>query len=109
MSDDPWFERVAELTGEGAPEHAPPTLRSKTYSAIVSRMAEAGPLLDLPATRAAGGRLCVFETAVAALPVRTKLHSLNPCTVCHARILGERIDNAPIFWPGCPYSEFHRG
>jgi hypothetical protein len=34
---------------------------------------------------------------------------MNPCRICHARILGERLEKAPIFWPGCPYSEFHKG
>jgi hypothetical protein len=34
---------------------------------------------------------------------------MNPCRVCHARVLGERLERAPIFWPGCPYSEFHNG
>jgi hypothetical protein len=43
------------------------------------------------------------------LPVGQNILSLNPCRVCHARALGERLEHAPIFWPGCPYSDFHNG
>ena len=109
MTDDLWLERVAELTGEVTPESAPAKLKSRIYSALVARMAESGSLLDLTETRKAGGHLCVFETALTVLPVGTNIRSMNPCRICHARVLGERLEHAPIFWPGCPYSEFHKG
>jgi hypothetical protein len=51
--------------------------------------------------------LCIFESALAVLPAGSGVRSMNPCRVCHARVLGERMNHAPIFWPGCPYSEFH--
>jgi hypothetical protein len=109
MSDDLWFERLAEATADDLQQRAPARLKSKIYSALLSRMADAGSLLDLADTRAAGGRLCVFEAVIAVLPIGREMRSLNPCRVCHARILGERLEKAPIFWPGCPYSEFHKG
>jgi hypothetical protein len=109
MTEDVWFERLAEATGRMGEEPAPASLKSKVYSSVVARMARAGPLLDLKEVREAGGHLCVFERAVAALPVGAGIRSMNPCRVCHARVLGERMDRAPIFWPGCPYSEFHNG
>jgi hypothetical protein len=109
MSDDLWFERLAEATADIPPDRAPAPLKSKIYSAILARMAESGPLLDLNDTKKAGGRLCVFEQALTIVPVGTAIHSMNPCRICHARVLGERMDHAPIFWPGCPYSEFHNG
>jgi hypothetical protein len=31
---------------------------------------------------------------------------MNPCQVCHARMLAEHLDNAPIYWPHCPYVKF---
>jgi hypothetical protein len=108
MANDQWFEQLAEEVGT-ASEPVPAALKSKVYSAIVARMSESGRLLDLSTTKRAGGHLCVFEHAVALLPVGTDLKSRNPCRVCHARVLGERMDHAPIFWPGCPYSEFHNG
>ncbi len=108
MGDDLWFERLAESTGQLTPqEPAPAKLKSKVYSAVVANMAASGALLDLRDTQRAGRHLCVFEKAVAILPVGTGIRSMNPCRICHARVLGERMTHAPIFWPGCPYSEFH--
>src|SRR5919204_5837669 len=107
MSDDVWFERLAEATGNLAEEHAPARLKSKTYSAVVMRMAESGALRDLKETKQAGGHLCIFEQTL--LPLGREIRSMNPCRICHARVLGERLERAPIFWPGCPYSEFHNG
>jgi hypothetical protein len=26
--------------------------------------------------------------------------------VCHARVLAERLEHAPIYWPHCPYVRF---
>jgi hypothetical protein len=71
-------------------------------------MAESGSLLDLAQTKHAGGRLCIFETALTVLPLGA-ISTMNPCRICHARILGERMEDAPIFWPGCPYADFHHG
>ena len=108
MSDDLWFEQLAEATRDVDDERAPARLKSRLYSAIVSRMAQSGPLLDLAETKHAGGRLCVFENALTILPAGTDIRTLNPCRICHARVLGERMEHAPIFWPGCPYSDFHQ-
>lgn len=109
MSDDLWFEWLAEAAGGSVPERAPARLKSRIYSALVVRMAESGSLLDLTTTKDAGGRLCVFESALTVLPLGANVTSMNPCRVCHARILGERMEHAPIFWPGCPYADFHLG
>ena len=110
MFDEVWFERLASTTeGTEEQEHAPARLKSKIYSAVVKRMANSGPLLDLKETKKEGGRLCVFEYSIALLPVGTEIRSMNPCRICHARVLGERMDHAPVFWPGCPYSKFHNG
>jgi hypothetical protein len=109
MAEDLWFERLAEASGELMPERAPAKLKSRTYSALVARMAESGSLLDLMESRNSGGRLCVFETALTVVPLGTNVSAMNPCRICHARILGEQMEHAPIFWPGCPYSEFHNG
>jgi hypothetical protein len=109
MTDDLWFERLAAADREPAAPRAPARLKSKIYSAMLSRLAESGPLEDLLRTKAAGGHLCVFENTLTMLPIGPELLSKNPCRVCHARVLGERMDRAPIFWPGCPYSEFHKG
>ena len=110
MDDDRWLEQLAgEVpfdTANLAP--APARLKAKIYSALVKQLSEMGPLLSLAATKAAGGRLCVFEQAVALLPAGGQIGSMNPCRVCHARVLAERVDHAPIFWAHCPYAGFHR-
>jgi hypothetical protein len=106
MADDGWFEDLAAAS-DAEPERSPARLTSKVYSAVVARMAERAPLLDLKECRRTGGHLCVFEQALTLLPAATGIGSMNPCRVCHARALGERMEHAPIFWPGCPYSEFH--
>jgi hypothetical protein len=107
MSDDLWFQRLAAATEPVTQERVPATLKSKIYSALVAHMAESGPLLDLAATKGAGARLCVFENSLTVLPLSSHIRSMNPCRVCHARVLGERVAHAPIFWPGCPYADFH--
>lgn len=106
---DPWFERLAGATGDLSHDRAPASLKSKVYSALMTTMAASGSLLDLRDTKAAGGRLCVFENTLTVLPLGPDMRSMNPCRICHARLLGERMEHAPIFWPGCPYSEFHNG
>ena len=108
MNTEQLLERLA-ADDDPSTERAPARLKSKIYSALVSRLSETGPLLSLEATRKAGAPLCVFEEVVAALPVGERIGSKNPCRICHARVLGERLEWAPIFWPGCPYSEFHNG
>jgi hypothetical protein len=109
MRDDLWFERLADASDPVKEERTPARLKSRIYSALVARMADSGPLLDLPRTDEAGGHLCVFEKALTVLPFGAAVQSMNPCRICHARVLGERMEHAPIFWPGCPYSEFHNG
>lgn len=106
------FFMMVATSGESAEtpnDPAPARLKSRLYSALVARQADSGPLLSLSATKAAGRALCVFESAVCALPVPEAVKTLNPCRVCHARVLGERLESAPIFWPHCPYSKFHQG
>jgi hypothetical protein len=110
VADERSFERLARVTQpDPADSRAPARLKSRVYSALVATMADEGPLMSLAENREHGCRLCVFEHAVAVLPISADLKCRNPCRVCHARILGERLDDAPIFWPGCPYSEFHKG
>jgi hypothetical protein len=82
-------------------------LKSRIFSALVRRLTEHGPLLTLAESKSCGGGLCVFEEAVV-LFGSERLGSMNPCGACHARVLGERLERAPIFWPNCPYADFHK-
>lgn len=110
MSDEAFFARIAveseALEGDIVP--APARLKSRIYSALVRRQADTGPLLSLSKTQAGGRALCIFERALEIPPVSESLKTLNPCRVCHARVLAEHLDSPPIFWPHCPYVTFHR-
>jgi hypothetical protein len=103
-----FLERVADKSAlaESKSVPAPSRLKSRIYSALVQRQVESGPLLSVSETKAEGRRLCVFENLVEISPVGEKVKSLNFCRVCHARVLAEAIENAPIYWPHCPYVHF---
>lgn len=109
MNEERWFEQLATMTdvATGPASRAPATLKSRIYSSVVNQMAGVGRLLSLATTKAEGRKLCVFEDVLTLLPVGEAMRERNPCRVCHARILGENVQRAPIFWPGCPYSDFH--
>ena len=111
MADDRWFEELARVTEiDDVPAgRASARLKSRIYSALTDEMASGGRLLSLTEIKAEGGKLCAFEHAVTLMPVGEDLKSRNPCRVCHARGLGNRMAHAPLFWPGCPYSKFHNG
>ena len=81
-------------------------LKAKIYSALILRQEATGPLLSLIETREAGFGLCVFESLWEKLPVGHTAKCFNCCSICHARILGERVERAPIYWHECPYVTF---
>jgi hypothetical protein len=106
MNDDVLEQLLEETSAEPAEEaHAPSRLKSRIYSALMRVQAESGTLLSLPDCRAAGRGLCVFESLTAASPTDA-VKQLNICRVCHARVLAEHVDGAPIYWPNCPYAGF---
>jgi hypothetical protein len=107
MAADPdrFFEQLAEATGATSLD-APSRLKSRIYSALVLAAQHEAPLATLSECKAAGRGLCVFEELVTILPAGETLESRNPCRVCHARLLGEHVENAPIYWPNCPYVRF---
>ncbi len=104
-----FFDRIAEQTSQPAPgEGAPAKLKSRIYSALMLHEAATGPLATFTETKRAGYQLCVFEELVRIAPVGEQIKSRNICRVCHARVLAESMDRAPIYWPHCPYSEFQK-
>jgi hypothetical protein len=96
--------RRAEAAGLPA-TGASSRLKSRILSKLLALQQAEGPLRILSESRDAGEQLCFFEHIVASLP-SGHLQSKNPCAVCHARVLGETVEHAPIFWPGCPYSRY---
>ena len=89
-------------------QQAPSFLKAKVYSALLRRQAESGPLASLSESAVCGHELCVFEQIVRISPVGEKAKALNICRVCHARVLAENMNNAPIYWNGCPYVQFKK-
>jgi hypothetical protein len=110
MSEELNFERLARESEQklGAGTGAPARLLSLTYTALINAQQVSGPLLDVTATKAAGSALCVFEELVQITPAGQQAKQMFYCRVCHARILAENMDKAPIWWPHCPYSEFQK-
>lgn len=103
-----FMEGLAERVELRESERAPSRLKAKVYSALVQRQAKSGLLLSLSESAAAHRQLCVFEQLVRIAPVGEKAKSLNFCRVCHARVMAEHFNNAPIYWSGCPYVEFKK-
>ena len=105
---DQWFESLAGETD--APRkrtrRASSKLKSRVYSALVKRQQESGQLEGLDKTKAEGMGLCVFEELVRLSKAGEKVQSVNYCSVCHARVLAEHVENAPIYWAHCPYVKF---
>jgi hypothetical protein len=83
-------------------------LKSRIYSQLIERMQEEGPLLGLDESAATGRALCVFEKIVELSPTGEAIQAFNYCRVCHGRILGENIENPPLYWPACPYADFKK-
>ncbi len=110
MDSERFFSKLADTT-EPMPDDdaAPARLQSRIYSRLLAEQSATGRLLSLAETRESGRALCVFEAALLHTPLPDAIRAMIPCNVCHARYLAERLDRAPIFWPHCPYSEYHRG
>lgn len=94
------------VTGEEPGVRASSRLKSRIYSRLVQEQAAGGPLLSLSETKASGRPLCVFEELVRIAPVGESAKRRNYCRVCHARIAGEHLERAPIYWAHCPYVRF---
>ncbi len=111
MSDNPQHDdRMLELLAlqpEDAEEvRAPSRLKSRVYSALVRKQEESGPLRSLGETRAEEYGLCVFEGLWQRATSGEAAQCFNCCSLCHARVLAERLERAPIYWGNCPYVAF---
>jgi hypothetical protein len=108
FAEERFLKNVADRVGFAGPEPAPVRLKAQIYSALVQEQAATGTLMSLTESQASGRKLCIFETLVRIAPVGEPVKCLNFCRVCHARILAEHMNNAPIYWSGCPYVEFKK-
>ena len=104
-AENEWFERLAETADLQDDSKVSTCLKSRIYSRMIVEMEKEGPLAPLSETLESGRGLCVFERLMAIAP-GAATQEFQYCKVCHARVLGERVEKAPIFWPCCPYSDF---
>lgn len=104
--DDLWLEFADAAASEATPP--PAQLRSRIFSRVSLEQVKDGPLSSVTATHEAGRELCVFEDIMRLAPVGESVRQLNFCRVCHARVLAENMEKAPIWWPGCPYANFQK-
>jgi hypothetical protein len=102
FQDDDLGLLAEQIEPTEGPLRAPARLKARTYSALIRRQEESGRLLSLSETHG----LCVFENLWEKLPLGDAAKRFNCCSVCHARILGERLEPAPIYWHECPYVAF---
>ena len=103
--DEQFMEKLADVELNES-HQAPAFLKAKVYSALLRRQVESGSLASLTESVLGGHELCVFEQIVRISPVGERAKSLNICRACHARVLAENMNNAPIYWSGCPYVQF---
>ncbi len=107
--DNLWREFAAAADEEDpASAQAPARLQSRILSRLNLEQTKDGPLASVSESKAAGRELCVFEEIMRIAPVGEALRKPNYCRVCHARVLAEAMEEAPIWWAGCPYAQFHK-
>jgi hypothetical protein len=107
--DEDFFQLFRQHDESALDERAPSRLKARVYSALVRKQQETGPLMSLQQTQASGHGLCVFEKLVQIAPITESGKSTFFCSACHARMLAEKFENAPIFWSCCPYVDFQKG
>ena len=108
--DQPWldFAASADSNPPSAEGDAPPRLKSRIFSRLNLEQAKQGPLASITESKAQGRQLCVFEEIIEIAPTGEAIKRMNYCRVCHARVLAETLDKAPIWWAGCPYADFQK-
>jgi len=109
IPEEEFFKQVADgVELPSALVKVPSKLKSQIYSMLTVRQAATGPLASLTQTKAAGHGLCFFEELVRIAPAGERVKSLKICRMCHARVLAEHLETAPIYWPNCPYVKFQK-
>ena len=101
--DDRLIELLAQRLEDANEPGASSRLKAKLLTAILRSQEASGPLRSLDETRSRGYELCVFENIWERVTTGETAHCFNCCTLCHARVLAEHIENAPIYWGNCPY------
>ena len=106
--DDSFFERLVGELETAEPSPAPSRLKAKLLTALLRKQEESGRLRVLGETRARGYGLCIFEDLWERVTAGEAAHALNCCQLCHARVLAEHLEHAPLYWGRCPYAAFSK-
>ena len=107
-SDDKFRHMLSQVSETTTEARAPSRLKARVYSALIREQQMSGPLESLADTQAKGRNLCVFEKLVQIAPIGDSAKAPFFCWTCHARILAERLEGAPIYWSHCPYVRFQK-
>jgi hypothetical protein len=107
-NDDPWRRIFGQAQDSRDEVKASSRLKARVYSALIREQQRSGPLESLSDTQAREHGLCAFEKLVQIAPIGETAKTPFFCWVCHARILAETIDGAPIYWNHCPYAKFQK-
>ena len=89
------------------PPQASTRLKSKLYTALLQEAEQTAPLRSIDKSKQAGYGLCWWEKAMHEIPSET-VGRFNHCRVCHARFVGELVEDAPLPWDHCPYAAFQK-
>ena len=106
--DDNFFEQLARASETAKGQPAPSRLKAKLLTSLLRKQEESGPLRMLSETQARGYGLCIFEETWARMVSGDTAGSFNCCSLCHARVLAEHIERAPLYWGNCPYAAFSK-
>lgn len=104
--EDALFRLFCQPSDTTHEAHASSRLKARIYSRVIGEQQKTGPLQSLSGTRTSGHGLCIFESLVQIAPIGERAKSHFFCRTCHARVLAEKMENAPIFWSHCPYVAF---
>ncbi len=107
LPEEEFFEELAR-DAPGDAGSVSSMLKARVYSALVEEQQESGRLLNFGETKQAGRKLCVFEELVRITALGESAQTFNCCSVCHARVLAENFEPAPIYWGNCPYVQFQK-
>ena len=103
MDDERWLERVAAATdfdADRAGARAGAAQGAHLFRAREPPGADRSPPHAWVRRRQPAADCACSKQPSPCCPSADRIGSMNPCRVCHARVLAERLDDAPIFWPG---------
>jgi hypothetical protein len=107
LSTEQFLRELAAAPAQETPK-ASTRLKSKLYTALLQEAESTAPLRSIAASRQAGYGLCWWEKTMHAIPSE-QVGKFNHCRVCHARFVGELVEDAPLPWEHCPYAKFQKG